>query len=99
MTTREDEHLSRRTDEDLKRIFKEVFIEEIRQLFLICQESTAAFSESHKLEHDFIRVIIEKEKRRSAFYQDIQKQIIGWGIIAIVGAFGAWVWGQVSIVK
>jgi hypothetical protein len=100
MSDREDqEYPHRRTDEDLKRIFKEVFVEEIRQLFVICQESTASFSESHKLEHDFMKALIAKEKRKEAFYHDIQKQIIGWGIIAIVGSFGAWIWSQVSIIK
>lgn len=100
MSAREDqEHPHRRTDEDLKRIFKEVFVEEIRQLFAICQESTASFAESHKLEHDFMKALIAKEKQKEAFYRDIQKQIIGWGIIAIVGSLGAWVWGQVSIIK
>lgn len=95
----EQEPYHHRTDEDLKRIFKEVFDEEIRQLFVIFQESTTSFSESHKLEHDFMKALISREKRREAFYHDIQKQIIGWGIIAIVGSFGAWVWSQVSIIK
>lgn len=89
----------RRTDEDLKRIFKEVFTEEIRQLFVICQETPAVFSENHKLEHDFMKVLIAREKRREERNQDILKQIIGWGIIAIVGSFGAWVWSQVHLVK
>ena len=102
MTPRENEaqdNQNRRTDEDLKRIFKEVFVEEIRQLFVICQESTASFSESHKLEHDYMKAKIAKEKRRETCYYDIQKQIIGWGIIAIVGSFGAWVWSQITLVK
>lgn len=100
MSPRENqEYPHHRTDEDLKRIFKEVFVEEIKQLFVICQESTAAFSESHKLEHDFMKALIAKEKQKEAFYHDIHKQIIGWGIIAIVGSFGAWVWSQVHIIK
>ena len=100
MTARSDEdYHHRRTDEDLKRIFKEVFVEEIRQLFVICQDSTASFSESHKLEHDFMKALIAREKRREDRNHDILKQIIGWGIIAIVGSFGAWVWSQVSIIK
>lgn len=86
-----------RTEEDLKRIFKEVFTEEIRQLFLICQESTVSFSESHKLEHDFIKVLIEKEKHKVAFYRDIERQVVGWGVIAIVGAFGAWLISHLSV--
>ena len=94
-----EEYQHRRTDEDLKKIFKEVFVEEIRQIFVICQESTAAFSESHKLEHDFMKALIAKEKQKEVFYRDIQKQIIGWGIIALVGSFGAWVWSQVSVIK
>jgi hypothetical protein len=84
-----------RTDEELKRIFKEVFVEEIRQLFVICQDSTASFSESHRLEHDFIKILIEREKERVSLRQDLKKQVIGWGIIALVGAFGAWVWEQI----
>ena len=79
-----------RTDEDLKRIFKEVFVEEVRQLFLICQESTAAFSEAHKLEHDFVKAMLEREKLRANFYRDIQKQVFGWGIMAAVGFLGNW---------
>ena len=101
MSAREDQEYPhhRRTDEDLKRIFKEVFVEEIRHLFAICQESTASFSESHKLEHDFMKALIAREKRREERNQDILKQVIGWGIIATVGSFGAWVWSQVSIIK
>ena len=84
-----------RSEEDLKRIMKEVFVEEIRQIFLICQESTATFSETHKLEHDFIKVLIEREKHKAAFYRDLEKQFVGWSIIAIAGSIGAWVWSQV----
>lgn len=84
-----------RTDEEMKKLMREVFVEEIRQLFLICQDTTATFSEAHKLEHDFIKILIEREKHRIAFYQDLEKQVIGWGIIALVGTIGAWVWGQV----
>ena len=100
MAVREDEeYTNHRTDEDLKRLFKEVFVEEIRQLFVICQESTASFSETHKLEHDFMKALIAREKRKESLYHDIQKQVIGWGILAVVGSFGAWVWSQVSIIK
>jgi hypothetical protein len=98
-TRPDEEHQYRRTDEDLKRIFKEVFTEEIKQLFAICQESTTSFSESHKLEHDFMKALIAREKRREDRNQDILKQVIGWGIIAIVGSFGAWVWSQISLIK
>ncbi len=91
--------LFHRSDEELKKLFREVFVEEIRQIFLICQESTATFSETHKLEHDYIKVLIEREKLKSMFYRDITKQLVGWGLIATLGAIGAWVWSQVSLTK
>lgn len=79
-----------RSEEDLKRIFKEVFVEEIRQIFLICQESTATFSEAHRLEHDFVKAMLERERLRADFYRDIKKQVFGWGIMAIAGFLGNW---------
>jgi len=88
-----------RTDEELKKLMREVFIEEIRQVFLICQESTGNFSETHKLEHDFIKAMIEREHHRIAFYRDIEKQVVGWGLIAIIGALGAWALSQVHILS
>lgn len=88
-----------RSDEELKKLMREVFVEEIRQVFLICQESTGNFSETHKLEHDFIKAMIEREHHRIAFYRDIEKQVIGWGLIAIIGAVGAWALSQFHILS
>jgi hypothetical protein len=80
-----------RTEEELRALAKEVFLEEIRQIFTIYQESTAAFSESHRLEHDFIKKLIEHQAHKTKFYHDLSKQITGWGVIGLIGAIGAWV--------
>ena len=86
----------RRTDEEIKELFKQTFEEEIRHIFAICQETTNTFTETHKVEHDFIKAQIAKEQRRQKLFEELIKQILGWGIIALVGGLGTLVW--VSIV-
>jgi hypothetical protein len=54
-------------------------------------------SEIHHQHHEFIEEIkpfiisyIENEKIRRERWEELKRQLVGWSIIAIVGAIGAW---------
>ena len=42
----------------------------------------------HKSHHAFIEEMIRKETRKQEMWEKIKAQVLGWGIVAIVGALG-----------
>jgi len=43
----------------------------------------------HAQHHDFIQHYIEEQERKRERWDAIQRQVLGWGIIAIVGSIGS----------
>jgi len=44
--------------------------------------------ETHEIHHDYIRTVIAKEERKAELWENVKKQVFGWGIIAMLGAIG-----------
>ncbi|MEY4718474.1 MAG: hypothetical protein RL563_1092 [Pseudomonadota bacterium] len=42
----------------------------------------------HGAHHDFVQRWIEKEKIKAERWEEIKRQVFGWGLIAIIGAIG-----------
>jgi len=45
--------------------------------------------ETHETHHLFIRQLITKEERKQARVDKVVQQVLGWGIIGILGSIGA----------
>jgi len=44
---------------------------------------------THAEQHEFIATLIDEERRKQERWDAIQRQVLGWGIIAIVGSIGS----------
>lgn len=48
----------------------------------------------HKQHHDFVQMLIDKEKRKQELHEKVKAQVAGWGIIsvilAVVTGIGFW---------
>lgn len=44
----------------------------------------------HKSDHAFLRMLEERERRKDEMWEKVKTQVLGWGIIAVVGGIGAW---------
>jgi len=45
-------------------------------------------NELHTEHHAFIESLIKREERKSQMWQKIKTQVLGWGILGVVGAIG-----------
>jgi hypothetical protein len=45
--------------------------------------------EAHAEHHRFIAEWIEAQRIKKERWEDIQRQVLGWGVIAIIGTLGA----------
>ena len=43
----------------------------------------------HKIHHDFVATMIEKEKRKTERIESVKTQVAGWGTILAIGSFAA----------
>ncbi len=48
-------------------------------------------AEIHMEHHEFIRTLIEKEQRKQALWDAVQKQVFGWGAVALIGFLGDYI--------
>ena len=44
--------------------------------------------QTHEEHHDFVKSLIEKRKQET--WEKVKQHVLGWGIVAILGALGAW---------
>lgn len=51
----------------------------------------------HTEQHAFIAVLMERERRRQALFDAVQKQLVGWGVIALAGLIGNYVLTHIKI--
>lgn len=66
------------TEEKLKVIIESALEDRSR---IDCQE--------HQHHHEFISEFIEQERMKRERWEQIQRQVLGWGIIAIAGTVGS----------
>jgi hypothetical protein len=43
----------------------------------------------HTEHHDFIQILIEREERKKERWEKVKTQVLGWGIIGMIGAMGS----------
>jgi len=55
-------------------------------------EQSGLPAEEHKRHHDALERFIEREDRRTAFYEKVKAQVGGWAVIAVLGTLGAGAW-------
>jgi len=53
-------------------------------------------TDTHNKHHEFIDTLIMQSKKRSAMWEGVRKQVIGWGVIAFLSGIGLifWQWLQ-----
>ena len=51
---------------------------------------------THKEHHSFVESLIEKEHRKQERWEKIKTQVLGWGIMVVVGSIGAWVLNHIK---
>lgn len=63
------------------------------KLKIIIDEALESLSridiDMHTEHHDFIQHYIEEQERKREHWEAIQRQVFGWGIIALVGTIGS----------
>jgi len=51
----------------------------------------------HAEHHEFIASWIKKEQIRAERWEEIHRQLLGWGFIAVIGAIGAYIARKVGV--
>ena len=66
--------------------------EGIRELALALikevDEERRVSPQTHESHHDYIDTLIKKEENRTKFWEAVQKQVYGWGIIVVLSGIG-----------
>ena len=73
---------------DRRKHTREEFVQELADA--IRDRFGLAFSEEEHVEHHtFVRQWIEREKRRTEFWDKIKERVGGWAIVSILGSIGS----------
>lgn len=56
-------------------------------------------SDEYKEQHEFLKELLESERAKKEMMNTIKTQILGWGIMGIMGIIGTWVASHLSIWK
>jgi|LakMenEpi03Aug12_release.lakeMendotaPanAssembly.Ray.scaffolds.fasta_scaffold25435_3 hypothetical protein len=54
----------------------------------VLEQHESVTAATHAEHHEFIRAMIAREKVKAERWEAIQKQVLGWGVIALIGAIG-----------
>ena len=52
--------------------------------------------ETHRKHHEYIDDCIQDNRRKRVFWDNVKKQVTGWGIITVLGGIGFAVWDVVT---
>jgi len=55
--------------------------------------------DEHREQHAFLHEWIEEIKRKRERHEKIKTQVIGWGLIALLGAIGSWANGAFTYLR
>ena len=70
--------------------------DEVKSIIDIVNEQSALSSTDHSHHHAFIEAMIQKEERKQETWQKVKVQVLGWGVIAISGFIGTWVYNHLK---
>jgi hypothetical protein len=54
----------------------------------VLEERSRIDAEMHADHHAFIAILIEKHQRRNRIFEKLIEQVLGWGIISVLGFIG-----------
>ncbi len=83
---------------DRRKHNREEFVQELAEAIKE-RFGTALSEEEHVEHHTFIRLMIEREKRRTEFWDKIKERVGGWVIISALSAIGSGVYHFFNYVK
>lgn len=64
-------------------------LELVKAVFVqVLDERRSINEETHKKDHDFLHVMMQREKRREDLVENTKKQVLGWSMIAVIGFIG-----------
>lgn len=64
-------------------------IAELKSIFSqVLEERRSIDSETHRKDHDFLHIMMEREVRKSELIESTKKQVLGWGMILLMGFIG-----------
>jgi hypothetical protein len=46
-------------------------------------------------ERDFVRMLVSRERIKAQRWEDLRRQLCGWGAISLAGTIGYWVQGYI----
>jgi hypothetical protein len=61
-----------------------------RLLHEVLDERPRIDTEVHAEHHEFIKQWIDRERIKAERWEDIRRQLCGWGVISMAGAIGLW---------
>lgn len=70
----------------------EAIVNAVKEAIAECH--SGCYPDEHR---EFINAWILRERRKSELWSSVQSQVLGWGIIAIIGAFGAYAMSVIKI--
>jgi DNA-binding transcriptional ArsR family regulator len=47
-------------------------------------------------ERDFVRMLVSRERIKAQRWEDLRRQLCGWGAISLAGTIGYWVQGYIT---
>lgn len=78
-------------EQQLRQLEADLITKIISAVDIHMKESLAMDENDHKHHHEYIEILIEKERKKAAFREAIKKQVAGWGVITLltgIGIFG-----------
>lgn len=64
-------------------------IDQLKSIFAeVLNERRSIDAETHRKDHEFLHVMMEKEEKRSELVEATKKQVLGWAMIGAVGLIG-----------
>ena len=80
-------------DEQQLRQLEADLIQKILSAMDVHLKETMSMDETyHKQHHEYIEILIEKERKRAAFRDSVKKQVAGWGVITLLSGIGYFGW-------
>ncbi len=71
--------------------------DEIVQAVMEAFERTSVVNrETHKLHHDYLEGVLERQRIRRERWEKVRVQVLGWSIIAVLGSVAKFVYDLVT---
>ncbi|NIT13224.1 MAG: hypothetical protein GTN99_02970 [Candidatus Dadabacteria bacterium] len=75
-------------EEQLRQLEADLITKIISAVDVHLKKSMAMDEVHHKHHHEYIEILIEKERKKAALRESIKKQVLGWGVITMLSGIG-----------